>query len=495
MLPARTGSVNLWLRSSTAISGAWLAAAIFAAGSALPAASPAHAGEQIQIPLEYTYSFDAETNTYLVNRLIIRLGTNPTNLREYMFDTSSSQLVGQIDVPVDPNAPKSVALYGDGTYGNLVQETHLDGLYYKDADGSVQSFAGAPIVSSSLGVIYKSGSAIYQENKDKNNVSEKAIFVDPNTGDEWYADLQSQADSKKGKPAETDGTYGVFGAGNFLSVDDKYNAIGATTKTGYVISANANVQHDDPRTTLGCAPCVTLNLDSSLRSQFDTLLSWNAVHGNEWQATFPGTNTPASSQLEGAYTYEFQFIAKDGTAKTVTITGPALLDTGTPMEVLLSGNDVLTTLDNAGLDLTANTQKTITSLTVTGPDGDKAILPNAIVLRQGSPEAGPGITIGLPFFYQQSVMYDLQNQTTGFTPYFVTASNFTTSAPATGELGLSRITPNMGSQGADGGGRLGLAGVISGTGDLTIAAKADVRMTGVNTYTGATSSRRTAYST
>ena len=488
--PARPSTTSA-RKPSTALPCTRLPLALSLGGLVLAVAAPARADDQIQIPLQYTYTYDAEAGAYSINRLTIQLGTDKTTSRVYIFDTGSTALVGQVDVPYDPGAPRSVAAYGDGTYGNLVQDVTLQGLYYKDADGNVKSFAGSPVVSNSLFRVYAYGSAYYNENLEKGNVSAEPVYVD-GAGTKWYADLESVEAVKNGQPAESDGTYGIFGAGDFIDRGDAYNAIGATTRTGYVISANANVAYSNTPATAGCAPCVTLNLNSSLRSQFDSLLSWNAAHGDIFQPTFPVSGANASSQMEGNYTYEFRFVKADGSAETVTVTGPALLDTGTPMEVLLSGADVVKQLNDNGLDLGPNTQKDITSVTITAPDGGKMTLPQATLLRLGTDEAGPGVTIGLPFFYQQSVMYDLENRTTGFTPYFVTASSFTTDTPGAGELGLSRITPEMGSQMDDGSGKLGLAGVVSGSGDLTIAARADVRMTGVNTYTGATIIERDA---
>jgi hypothetical protein len=78
-------------------------------------------------------------------------------------------------------------------------------------------------------------------------------------------------------------------------------------------------------------------------------------------------------------------------------------------------------------------------------------------------------------------MYDLENRTTAYSPYFVTSDNFTTDAAADGEGQLNQVTSEMGSDGW-----LGLAGNISGAGDFTIEKDADVRMTGANTYTGTT---------
>src|SRR6185437_15169277 len=68
-----------------------------------------------------------------------------------------------------------------------------------------------------------------------------------------------------------------------------------------------------------------------------------------------------------------------------------------------------------------------------------------------------------------AVMYDLANQSTAYTPFFISAANITT--------GFT-VTPDMGP--------LGLAGTISGSGPFQVAAGGITDLSGTNTYTGAT---------
>src|SRR5690606_18878119 len=83
------------------------------------------------------------------------------------------------------------------------------------------------------------------------------------------------------------------------------------------------------------------------------------------------------------------------------------------------------------------------------------------IYRQDNEDEGNALVLGLPFFHLNSVLYDLENRTTGFSPFFVSADDFTTSTPAAGEMQLQRITGDSGSQGW-----LGLAGIVSGEGSF-----------------------------
>ncbi len=467
------------------------------------AAAPAHAADPVAIPLGFKYAVDKDGNeTDTISRLTIDIGVNGGAARTFMFDTGSSALVGQLG-PWDPAAEQDVATYGDGSYGNLVQWLTPTTLDYTTAKGETGHFVGQPTARNSLTRVVLDGSQAYNDMKQicvntpsQCDLGQNPIYQDKVTdenGNEiirtWWAVKSSLEAVQAGQPAEEDGTYGTFGAGDFLDKDDKYSALGATTTSGYVISANAN-QTKGETPTPGCAPCVTLNLNPSLRAQFDTLVAWNVTHGNDNFTHFPGSGANASMQYEGSYTYVFTFEDKvTHTQKTATITGPALLDTGTPDEVFFTQIDAINSLKQQGLDLAENKDQTIISMTITGANGETLTLYSPQLSRLSDEDKGMSLVMGLPLFQQASIMYDLENKLTAYTNYFVSTDNFTTSANGN-DLLLNTVTPAMGNsfKGQDGKdyGAIGFAGTISGAGDLTIAANADVRMTGVNTYTGAT---------
>ena len=77
--------------------------------------------------------------------------------------------------------------------------------------------------------------------------------------------------------------------------------------------------------------------------------------------------------------------------------------------------------------------------------------------------------VGIPFFMQNSVLFDLNGQAVGYT------SNFVTDTPIVTPLTVSSSSVP-----------LGLAGVISGTGGVSITAGGSATLTAANTYTGPT---------
>src|SRR5581483_258770 len=76
---------------------------------------------------------------------------------------------------------------------------------------------------------------------------------------------------------------------------------------------------------------------------------------------------------------------------------------------------------------------------------------------------------GMSFFLNNAVMYDLENQVTAYTPFYVTDAPLTTDLTVTAAMGP-----------------LGLAGVISGSGAFTVANGGIANLRGANTYTGST---------
>jgi subtilase-type serine protease len=93
---------------------------------------------------------------------------------------------------------------------------------------------------------------------------------------------------------------------------------------------------------------------------------------------------------------------------------------------------------------------------------------NSVLLTGTATEPGEAIG-GISFFTATAVMYDLQNQAIGYTPFYVTVSPFAD--------GLT-VSPDMGP--------LGVAGVISGQNGVTIKPNGIAYLTAANTYMGPT---------
>ncbi|MHC1551505.1 autotransporter outer membrane beta-barrel domain-containing protein [Phyllobacterium sp. K27] len=459
--------------TSAASSTAWWRGAL-AIGMIFASNPRAFAGSEadpINIPLHHLKD---------QGRLGILIGANGGSAKMYMFDTGSDQFNGQF-YPKDAleNAgPKAVYGYGDGTYGYRLQPVSIKNLTYYNADGKTVAYNDqrkqvvAQIEDHVFTANYKPlpGEKL---NLDKSN----PIVANGLT---YYADLNARSKIAEGVSAETDTTFGTFGAGDFLMTDSaNSSAIGGLTKSGYIVSANANL---DGAVTPGCSPCTIVNLNENLRAQYETYIPWGTQDRTGFQPTFPGSNANASTQFEGNYTYTFKFKV-NGTVKTVTIDGPALFDTGTSNSVYLNQKGVLSRLQSEGLVLNENSEVKLDSLSIAPPgQADQGFtFENVDVSRLAGETEGNGLILGLPFFQQNSVIYDLENKMTGYSPLFVSADNFSTDAGSGDQPHLGRITAQMGNSGL-----FGIAGVISGTGNLTLDAKTFVRLTNVNTFTGST---------
>jgi subtilase-type serine protease len=515
------------LKSSTAILGASLSFMLPCAGLTLGIPTVALADEPVKfIPLQHVKSGDDD-------RLGIWVGINDGKARRYLFDTGSDQFNAQMgaEVQVDSKEKLNLYTYDDGSYGYTYKKVKFNKLSYFKSDNllnPVESFDGNYQGAKINHFIYTLDSKYAPgKNLDKSNPvcstdedqSQGECKTDNKDGyKHFYADIDAAKLMDQDRPADEDGLFsGTFGAGDFLFKNSLYSsAIPGSTSSGYVVAANAN--HDGSATP-GCAPCTILNLNPSLRAQFDNLVPWQAKHDEGDQTNFPGSNAHASTQLEGAY--ELGFDATSGQDPISRGNVPILLDTGTPRAGNLSvTQDAFDDLKKSGVDIRehsdAKGQYYIPTMTVSAPNGEPVTLENidiTIVKSDSQPDNPITFIAGIDFFLDSTVIYDLQKQITAYTSYFVSANNFTTDAPTAGETRLDKITSQMGSPrlrvkldangqpvlDQDGKpvqepiGQLGIAGVISGAGSLTLAPNADVRMTNVNTYTGATYINNGAY--
>lgn len=477
-----------FLAGTTTLSRGLVPIMLLGVGIVGAAETYARADDVTMIPLEH---FGQNT------RLGIRVGVNGAAPRLYMFDTGSDQFNAQIDphtAVTTVGEPKFYG-YGDGSYGSLIQQIQVNSISYysKDIQKIILETPATFDVGNTIDRAYTIDSVQLKldpsirlsDTPVKDSNGHDILVRVGNQDKQIFVDLNAREKANAGQPAESDGSFGTFGAGDFLSNSSgKLSAIGGLTKSGYIVAANANL---DGSATPGCAPCAIVNLNPYLRAQFATFIPWQANHGENYYPQFPGKGGNASTQYEGNYTYTFKF-AVDGVQKTVAITGPVLFDTGVSNEVFLQLKGAIKTLENAGLVLKENNDSdkyngNIDSFSIqkAGDDNSKVDFRQIKISLQSKETAGDGIIVGLPFFHRNSVMYDLENQATAYTPYFVSANNFTTGTPAAGELQLSRVSADMGNKGL-----LGIAGVVSGSGSLTLDPNTNVRMTNINTYTGAT---------
>ena len=473
-------------------------AALVAAASLVSLLLPltqAHA-QSVTIPLEY----------YKVNgwSLGINIGINGGTPQPYLFDTGSAvfnaawnpatwQGFGQsVPAATVPNGSGVHYCYGSPPCytGNLVQVPVLN--FY--AAGATAGSAPAATLSANPG---------YQVNAVYNETNESGTRVE-NTFPEYF--------QTHDKPPLYKTFYGIFGAGNFTDQTNTSAIVGGVLgqtilpgvqHQGYVVSANGqpnpasyapdgtphNITNPPGGTqivTIGgqtrqvspCIACVTVGLTPELIGQFAPVSPTGQVGVVPWAQTgksFPnpyGGSTGNNGSREFGSNFTTTLPPGTSGGSSVSNTAPTLLDTGTPLYSLaaeMGSGDTNTrsTLSISGASPSGGTIPGLptTTSTLAGPSWSGDTYSTEI--------SGSTNVLGIPFFMQNSVMFDLTGQAIGYTPFYVTPANLVTTADGPLVVDGSNLP-------------LGLAGVISGPGGVTIHDGGAVQLSATNTYTGPT---------
>lgn len=430
---------------------------------------PARVAHADDIPLDLLK--ESNGGSRFMYRLGINVGLNGGSPREYMFDTGSTSF--NIDVGTGTNVPwfpdqnahgtPYPYLYGDGTYGFWQQNVGLTNVQFYNASSGQQVSSYAPSTAMPAATVLDSINTYKHYGPDSGMTPGALITVNPRGF--YFQDLTWQQNLDKGLAPLEGNFFGIFGAGEFIHPGQNGGLPGMLTTTGYVVEANGTSS-----TPGNCGQaCFILGLTPALRAQFLSVEPWlPAPQG--YQPTFNASGAHASANQAGI---TFNYSLNNG--PTVAI--PTLLDTGTPgIDVTSQGLHDSETA--AGRLDKSNTEVAGVSLTVTGASpgsqstsvttgngnaGDKS---NVLTINTAPVSRA---TYGISFFMHNAVMYDLENQATGYTPFYVTDAPLTTNLTITADMG-----------------QLGLAGVISGKGPLTVASGGFANLSGTNTYTGAT---------
>ncbi|WP_426664496.1 autotransporter outer membrane beta-barrel domain-containing protein [Rhodanobacter aciditrophus] len=415
-------------------------------------------------------------------RLGINVGVNGAAPEEYLFDTGSDSF--NIDVgtgnnghapawfPNQPGVAQSAPyayLYGNGTYGYWQASTTVASVqFYDSATGArAANYAtqqGLPVATAIDWMVTPQSAG----------GDTLGPAVTTQGGVTLYQDLTWQQNLNQGRPPEEGLFYGTFGAGDFGN-----GVPGMLTSSGYIVEANGT----------GTAPgacaqaCLIVGLTPALRAQFLSVAPWLPTQGQT--TPFPLSGAPSAYQFDTAFLYTLT----DGKGNSVSAPMMTLFDTGTPNIMLIDNGDLgLASAEQAAGNLNANGNLvpgitlTATGLAVTANglaiSGQPASITSgndsqgdySNVVTLGAYGGFPDAAIyGLSFFMHNAVMYDLQNQATAYTPFYISTANITT--------GFT-VTPDMGP--------LGLAGTISGSGPFQVASGGIADLSGSNTYTGAT---------
>ncbi len=449
--------------------------------------------QSVSIPLQYMQLPSGGTDLY---RLVINVGINGGAPKPYLFDTGSSLFnatygpewwngfsTGSTNqgVPASTTLPQNVRYtYGDGGgyIGNLIQMPLLS-FYAPGSSTAVASLSASPGYQIN---------AVYQHNLPGGSSQSFPGYFDTTS-----------------TPPVENALYGTFGAGNFATPN--FSAGGFVTggvlgqtilsgvaAQGYVVSANgqpnpANVAGasvanaptsgtqivtigNRSQAVTACSPCVTVGLTPQIIGQF---LPVGLPGSNPSRAgaipVLQGSNFPNPYGGATGNTGSTEFGARVRAALNGTaVTTGALFDSGTPNLGINSG---LTGTGGDALTIIGTDQQ---GQVVLGLPTSSAILTNGI---SGVPNTYEGLftytntVMGISFFMQNSVMFDLTNNLISYTPYFVTTNSLATTANGGLVVGSGNLP-------------LGLAGVISGPGGLTVQGGGNVQLSATNTYTGAT---------
>jgi autotransporter-associated beta strand protein len=456
--------------------------------------TPAALAQSLDIPLQVAQSADGV-------RLIVNVGIGGAAPRSYMFDTGSSlfnaaysaSAFGAIPSNMSGSLPTGVSYsYTSGSVytGNLVSVPSLT--FYPNSSLPADSSAGITLNANTPGGF--TINAVYARNG-----------VDINS----VVPLQTI-------PGVFGGIYGIFGAGDFaqfrtgtdpgqpgVTPNTSTIAVGsplgqavvAGTTAGYVVAANGQplsglLTGTTPnpgslvngpqvgQSVTSCSPCVMLGLTPALLAQFQPMntIAWSPHGGPQ---TFPNSNAPSSSE----YGIRMNFSASGPGQPTVSWNNqPTLLDSGTPTNQPNS-----TTADVSGLatfnagsgkfGLNQGTTFTVTGTAAGATPTSNQVFPNGAYPYNSpySVQVGSGSNnniVGVSFFLENSVLYDLAGQAVGYTPNFVTDTNIVTTNASPLVVDANSVP-------------LGLAGIISGPGGVFING-GSATLSGTNTYTGPT---------
>ena len=425
--------------------------------------------QSVDIPLNYAlntgynYGF---SNSSPILILQINVGVNGGAAQSYAFDTGSSVFL----------APNGTFTGGTSTilapgvsnvesYGTSPKSVFTGDLY-QVAVSSLQFYAspGATSGGISLGTSGNYNVASYTTYTLSNGNTPSSQPFGTSVG---VFGASGVAFTKSGTTSGTPYNVplgGVFGqsvlpnttAGYVVSANGQSLAalnaqMGTSIPGGPVASAQQSIQ-TVPQSVTSCNPCVTLGLTPALLAQF---LPLNTVSATGNGATFPNSNVPDINK----------YVPFNFTLSTPSNTGQfsqnVSLDTGwTDFTLSRSSNSQGTVLTISAKH--GGTQEAFNIATGSG-------VPSPY---RSSGSSSSGGYIGTGFFVQNSVLFDLTGQQVGYSPNFVTDANISTTQPLV--IDSSSV-------------QLGLAGIISGPGGISVGAGGSATLSGSNTYTGPTS--------
>ena len=371
----------------------------------------------VTVPCEGGSGYRQQLWIYLGINDTLDEGGNPV-VRPYLFDTGSAMFNAAYYTGTDPNpnqwihGPEVLAnssySYGRGNgktdYLDVVNVSTIK-VYRSQNDTTARyTFSANAINPNSAGYVV-------------GKVTSTTLALSGN-----YTSLQD-ALAHDAAPYVS-GVYGTFGAAmftaNVTSTSDHAivgSVLGQSTTTGWTVAANT------PSTS---KPLVILGLDDATRAQFNSAVAWSSATDNSTKAPFPNSGATSGKEFDTAFAYSVQNSSQNGglpvewSAFTLLDTGTA--DTNTSNSTahadlqngsLLNGGYVIdgSTFEATGNStLTPNQSYSFTTNSTYQVDGEQVS-----TLTVQSFATGNSTTMGINFFLNNSVAFDLQNQQTLYT--------------------------------------------------------------------------------
>jgi uncharacterized protein with beta-barrel porin domain len=413
--------------------------------------------QSVDIPLSYTINTGANygfnnANPALV--LTINVGVNGGAAQTYAFDTGSSVFLAPSSVYAGGASTVLATGVNVETYGTSPTSAFTGDLYQISASSlKFYATAGATSGGISLGTTGNYNVASYTSYSLSSGGATSSQPFGASVGvfgasalafTKTVAGSAIGLGSVIGQTNVANTTAGYMVAANGQSLAALNAQLNTSIPGGPVTSAQQSIQ-TVPQSITSCNPCVTVGLTPALIAQF---LPMDTVNAGTNGTSFPNSNVLSMNKF-----VPFNFTLGVGT----TFSRNVSLDTGwTDFSVSHTGNGTT-------LTISANSNGTQETFNVASHPG----VPSPYALANSSADI-----LGVGFFVQNSVLYNLAGQQVGYSSNFVTDANISTTRPLVID---ANSVP------------LGLAGIISGPGGLSIEAGGSATLSGTNTYTGPTS--------
>lgn len=335
-------------------------------------------------------------------RLVIYAGINGGAPKPYLFDTGSAGFnAAYYDGPITGNGTNTTNWTFSSTISTNATVSYGGGLHYN------------------LNAVTVSSIEIY----DPHHLSVvKACLTAPGNSagftigqvtNAYGSDATQFTQNLQNGLAPLDsGLYGTFGAGMFVGLNtsgsNSYlnaSVLGQASVSGWAVVANA------------ASPRVYLGLDSFIRSQFDSAVPWNGLSVDE----FPITNANSGIEYGDGI---FDFTLSGNGAPPVQWTQPVMLDTGTANNLFnapSSNQAVLddyyyvtngSTLVGPGFDMEIKGHPSGSGTYDFVTDDLAPLQTSSVTLNADNTDHS---TIGIGFFLNKSVAFDLENMQTLYT--------------------------------------------------------------------------------